>query len=330
MTLSDEWADLERRLPTDRDGRMIRRIHPESPSDLRITAALGGRRGLELEIGREAVADMDPPPGTKAVSLSIDPMPADRAALSLTLTDSAAGDLFAALCGDVAQATAAASSDEDAVAAWLGRFTRWRRLLERGPAGLTGPQQRGLFAELWALRDLLSPTVGVGEAVDAWKGPEGAPRDFETSGVGLEVKGSAANEPQVVRVNGERQLDDEELDALFLAHLSLEVLRDAGETLPDIVASVRELAGPGPSAGPLDDRLLASGYADSQASLYGRTGYALRRLSILEVRDAFPRITERSLPDGVGAVYYSLAIEACRDYEVNLDGLTRHLSPRGD
>jgi len=329
VTLSEEWAELERRLPADREGRMVRRIHPDSGSDLRITAARGGLRGLELEVEEAAVADVDAPPGTKSVNLAIDPLPAGRAALSLTLTDSEACDLFAALCGDVAEATAAAGSDGDAVAAWLGRFIRWRRLLERGPAGLTGARQRGLFAELWAIRDLLAPTVGIVEAVHAWKGPDGAPRDFETSGVGVEVKGSAANEPQVVRVNGERQLDETELKALFLAHLSLEVLRDAGESLPDIVGSVRGMAGVGPAAGPLEDRLLASGYADTQASLYRRTGYALRRVSLLEVKGAFPRITEAALPDGIGAVHYSLAIDACRDYETDPDGLTRLLSPSG-
>lgn len=329
MTLSDQWEELEAALPADREGRMVRRIHPRAPGDLRITAARDGRRGLELEIGSGAVEGIDPPVGTRAVDALLEPRASGRVALALELTDPAAADLFASLCGDVAAATAATATEGAAVEAWLGRFSRWRRLLERGAGGLSAARQRGLYGELWAVRSFLAPSLGVAEAVAGWKGPEGAPRDFEVGGVGIEVKTSAANEPQVVPVNGERQLDETELDVLFLTHLSLEVLRDAGETLPAAVASVRGLAADGPAAGPLEDRLLDSGYSDAHTRLYGRTGYALRRLSVMEVGDGFPRITERGLPDGVGRVHYSLAIDACRDFEVDGDALTQSLSGHG-
>jgi hypothetical protein len=132
----------------------------------------------------------------------------------------------------------------------------------------------------------------------------------------VEVKSSAANEPQVVPVHGERQLDDSELTALFVIHLSLEPLRDAGESLLAIVSALRDSVRGGPSAGQFEDRLLASGFADVHAGAYSRTGYALRRTSVLRVRTGFPRITEADLPDGVGSVRYSLAIDACRDFEV--------------
>jgi hypothetical protein len=329
MNLSEEWAELEGRLPAGRDGRMSRRIDAEASVDLRIVAAREGRRGLELEVAAGALSQIHRPDPTKAVALNLEERGTGRAALTLTLTDPSAADIFATFCDDVAEATLTATTDAEAVATWLGRFARWKWLLQRAADGLSPERQRGLFAELWTIREILDETVGLAEAVAAWKGPEGGPRDFETSGIGIETKSSAANEPQVVPINGERQLDDSGLDGLFLVHLSLEVLRDAGETLPSIVAAVRGLADGGPAAGSLEDRLVESGYSDSHAHLYARNGYELRRISIFRVVEGFPRITETGLPDGIGRVHYRLAIDTCRDHEVDAIALERSLQPDG-
>jgi len=63
------------------------------------------------------------------------------------------------------------------------------------------------------------------------EGPDGAPRDFELGGYGIEVKSSASKRtPDRSRTRREA-LDQGGLEALFLVHQSLEVLRDAGETL---------------------------------------------------------------------------------------------------
>lgn len=321
MKLLELWIELERRAPHERVGRMVQRIHPESTVDLFATVEVRGgdlspKRALELHVDRSALEWADVSAQTHQVSASIESRDSDRSALVLGLDDLAASDLFAAMCTDVAAATAVCAGDEDAVSAWLGRFAKWRKMLQGSSEGLAPRRQRGLFAELLTIRDHLIPRVGLDEAVRGWKGPDGAPRDFELHGCGIEVKSSAANEPQVVPVHGERQLDDSELDDLVLVHQSLEVLRDSGETLPTLVAELRDRADGLSEAATFEDRLLQSGYADVHEPLYRRTGYAIRRTSFFRVCQGFPRITEKDLVDGVGAVRYSLAIDACRDHEV--------------
>jgi hypothetical protein len=312
---------------------MVQRICPESSVDLFATLELhegrNPRRALELQVTSETLEVTDAVSGTRQVAASIEAREDGRSALVLALDDAGVSDLFAAMCGDVAEATASKSDDEDAVATWIGRFTKWRRMLQGGSDGLTARRQRGLFAELLTIREHLLPHVGFDEAIGAWKGPDGAPRDFELRGCGLEVKSSAANEPQVVPVHGERQLDGSGLVALLLVHQSLEVLRDAGETLPMIVADLRASGSGLPEAGTFEDRLLQSGYLDMHEPRYRRTGYAIRRTSVFEIRSGFPRITEDDLVDGIGAVRYSLAIDACRDFEVDESRLTSRLASRG-
>jgi len=326
MNLGELWSELERRMPHERAGRISQRILPDSSVDLFVTVVTsrGGatRRALELQVANEALADLDAPVGTRQVALGIEDRGGGRTALVLGLEDPGARDLFAAMGADVAMATASLSGDDEAVNAWMGRFAKWRRMLQGGAQGLSPRRQRGLYAELLTIRDHLVPEAGFDEAILAWKGPDGAPRDFELGGYGVEVKSSAANEPQVVLVHGERQLDDSGLEALVMVHQSLDVLRDAGESLPDIVTDLRAGAEGLIEAGTLEDRLLQSGYADVHAPFYARRGYRVRRTSFFHVRAGFPRIIEDDLADGLGAVRYSLAVDACRDFEVGEDFLT--------
>jgi hypothetical protein len=324
MTLADLWDELEEHLPFDRAGRMVRRVHPEAAVDIAASASrTPPRRALHLRVVADAAAGIQIPSSTEGISMTVRGRTGDeRTTLSLELTDPGAGDLFATVCDDIVDVTARAHDDDSAVSAWIGRFVLWQRFLQRGAGPLSPKRQRGLYAELWSMREILAPRVGPTEAVEAWKGPDRGERDFETGGVGVEVKSSAANEPQIVPINGERQLDDAELHALFVIHLSLELVRDAGETLPAIVSDLRATVRGGPAQGVFEDRVLSAGYADMHEAAYARTGYALRRLSVLRVTAGFPRITERDLPDGVGSVHYSLAIDACRDHETTVEALS--------
>jgi hypothetical protein len=259
------------------------------------------------------------------VQASLERRGGDRSALVLGLEDPGARDLFASMAADVAAVTAGAGDDIEAVSAWMGRFAKWRRMLQGGGGGLTPQRQRGLFGELLLIRDTLIPSVGFDEALRAWGGPDGEPRDFQLHGLAIEVKTSAANEPQVVPVNGERQLDDSGLTSLTLVHYSFDIVRDAGESLSDLVMKLRALAEGSSEAGLLEDRLLQSGYIDDHVNLYRRIGYILRRRSLFRVGAGFPRIVEADLPDGVGAVRYRLAIDVCREFETSETELTELL-----
>jgi hypothetical protein len=309
---------LEGRLPQGQPGRQQQRIYPESPVDLLVAVVSPhGRRSLCLAVPDEEVQELGRLPAARGLDVLVHRgTPGGRATLELQLLDDALHDVFAALAADVAAAVAVADDDTNAVRAWLGRLTRWQRMLNSAPRGLSGERQRGLYAELWFLRERLAPVVGIERSVDAWTGPEGAVHDFQTPRGSVEVKSSAAHEPQVVRVNGERQLDDTTVPALHLMHLSLEVRRGTGENLPDAVAAARELAASGPAAATLEDRLIGAGYLDIHAALYNDTGYELRGRNLFEVRNGFPRMVEADLPEGIGRVQYDLAIAACTAYRV--------------
>jgi hypothetical protein len=319
MDVEAIWAGLERQLPTGAHGRQQQRIYPDSGQDLFLAAlAPGPRRSLLLSVATSAVEQIEGLPSARGISVNLlHGDPDGKSTLELQLDEPGADDVFAALVADVARSTSEAPDDESAVQAFLGRLGRWMRLLQREPQGLSAERQRGLYAELWFVRDRLASAVGLDEAIQAWQGPSGAPHDFQTAAGSIEVKSTATNQPQVVRISSERQLDETGTPALYLLHVSLDVHRDSGESLLEIIASLRGKIAGGPVAALFDDRLLDAGFADVHAAHYAHTGYTLREANVFALVDGFPRITEHSLPPGVGAVSYTLTVAACLPFRVD-------------
>lgn len=326
MDLDQLWTDLEARLPLGAHGQQRQGIHPEAHADLYASViAPGPLRALQLEVKRPAGEDIEDLPTARGVAAEL-LQGGQRITIELRLTDPSASDLFTALATNVADAAAEAPDDEEAVRAFLGRLARWMQLLQRNREGLSREEQRGLYGELWFLREHLIPRLGIEQAVSAWQAPFQVPHDFQTQGGAVEMKTSVANQPQVVRINGERQLDDSGVPSLHLVHLSLDLHHDSGETLPAIVASVRQLVASS-VAGPIfEDRLFESRYVDVHEPLYRHTGYTLREMGAFEVRDGFPRIIEADLVDGVGGVQYRLAIAACGAFKVADDRAATELA----
>ena len=332
MNLAAVWRELEESAPGTREGRMERRIFVDSPINLFATVQVRlrpgrNRRAVELVVAADVTRDLEPPAATRLVEVSTEPRSGEEVAIVLALEDPGAEDLFASLCADVAGSAAPATDEVTALRLYCGRFERWRRLLEGNARGLSAGRQRGLYGELLTLVDHLAPIVGVDEATLAWLGPDGAPRDFEVAGVGIETKATATNEPQVITIHGERQLDDRGLRALILVHHSLEPVRDGADTLPSLVDRARDRLSGHPASAVFEDRLLQSGYADVHAPFYRRTGYLVRDAAFFDVRPGFPRIVEADLADGIGRVTYALAVDACRHFRYDADPLTPLLDP---
>ena len=125
-----------------------------------------------------------------------------------------------------------------------------------------------------------------------------------------------------VDVNSERQLDESTVPLLFVVHLSLSLSLTDGETLPDIVGSLRKSLEDNTNALMFfNDRLLESGYLDQHGDNYSHRTYTLRELNVYKVKGEFPRITEKDIRNGVGDVHYTVSVAECRHFRVPLDDL---------
>ena len=286
---------------------------------------------LILEIPSQSLdarTEMPESRGFSVEPIPVTPGPHGLVQLTLRLLDELYRAVFIALVTDIAGHVLAATDQRAGVRAFLGRLRTWQAFFDRASAGgLTEEEQRGLFGELWFLRELAVADLGAQRAIAGWVGPVARSHDFEYHGVAVEVKTTAAASPKTVHVSNVLQLDSTGLDALLLLHLWLQPLEGGGETLPQIVGQLRgDLAKIDPGAATLlNDRLLSAGYADVHAPLYSTTGYLVRSSQLYRVSEGFPRIPIDSIPKGVVDVKYSVLLSECGPFLTTKEELQRLL-----
>lgn len=314
MTFEELWKQMEE-TTSEGPGLLLRRVHADARPDIFVGLEMpDGRRLMFLEFAAEAAPDTKDLPKARGFATRITSIGNDRPALELRLTDLGATDLFTSLATDVASVVARADGDAEAVRMWIVRLNQWRRLMQRGAAeGLSSEAQRGLYAELWLLREYLLGPMG-DAAIQGWTGPHHASHDFEFGPGAVEVKATAGKQHQVLRIASERQLDATGTPALFLFHLSLDVRHGDGETLVDMVSSVRDVLTERGLTADVEALLFEAGYQDVHAPLYRQRAYTTREENFFEVQEGFPRIVEADLRPGVGDVHYSVAVAECKHF----------------
>ncbi len=68
-------------------------------------------------------------------------------------------------------------------------------------------RKRGLWGELHTLHKLLLVSAERAIVLRGWQGNSAASQDFQYPSLAIEVKTTAAKQPQTVRISSERQLD---------------------------------------------------------------------------------------------------------------------------
>ena len=328
------WAEIGKDAPA-KGGWIVRRLFPGSPHGIQAAVRSDdGTFALLFEVSTRSLPAANSTPDCIGFRLDIETVekgPNGRCRLCLVLKDKSYGEIFSTLSQDVAGCVAGVMTERAAVQTVLSRLSTWQRFLERfGQGTLTIEQQAGLFAELTVLeQDLLEP-LGTGAAVNAWRGPFREVHDFRTERVSIEVKSSLASAGATFRVSSLEQLDPGNASCLLIRHVALSVGHGIGEALPDIVGRLREALkkqDPG-AATRFDGSLMECGYLDDHAGAYAENGLSVRASRWFEVREGFPRLLPGSVPAGIVAANYAVALELCAPFEIAADVAKQWISSR--
>jgi hypothetical protein len=315
--VGDAWTAL-RQEARQENGWHLRRVHPAASCE--ILAGLhqpGTIPGLLLEVPVSDVpADLVLP---QSKGFTVEPVllggsASGRVRFALMLSDRAYEPVFAVLCEDTAAIAAHSPAPRTALREWTGRLHVWQEFMARhGAAGLSEAAVLGLTGELIALRDHLSPLIGIRAAVDMWSGPVREPNDFALPGGFLEIKATSRQAPELIEIANADQLDDSR-GQILLAHVRLRP-DPSGTTLPELVSEIRSLIvhEAGDRAAALDHLLMAAGYVDAQADLYTRA-FTWERTDFFRVDGDFPRIRRSDLRPGIRSSSYAIELRACAPY----------------
>ncbi len=322
MTAEDTWKLLEEDTAAVSSGYLIRRILPEVRYDVYLALEKpANTRLLMMRVRHASVGRGTVFPNSSSFEVRRVALEGDDDAhvtLQLVLTNSRYRDIFTTLVQDIVECIAPIADERNAVAAFITRLRRWQAFLEKhNPEGLSREAQQGLYGELWFLRRVVIPQLGSRRGVQCWTGPRSAQQDFQFEGGAVEVKTSVAKQHQKLSISSERQLDDTGIGQLILLHLSLDAGQGRGESLPEIVASVRSLVENDLLAKEeLETLLFEVGYLDTHASRYEQIGYTQREVNYFKVEGDFPRIVEADLRNGVGDVRYTISVAECRRFSL--------------
>ncbi len=228
-------------------------------------------------------------------------------------------EVFATLCTDIIQSVIDIDSEQKRTKKIVNQLNKWKSLFEKiNLQGLSEAEQQGVFGELNFLQKILTKSnLQPSDVLRTWVGVDKALRDFQGTNWAVEVKTTATNNPQEVKISSERQLDETMYDSLYLYHCSVETSKANGQTLCDKVEEIRKiLVDDSPALSLFDLKLFEAGYVDTQTNFYRNRHYKIRSEKTYRIKDNFPRIKENELRDGVGKVTYSIVLAMCDKYLV--------------
>ena len=328
MNTENPWVDID--APSAVDLVNARRVDAELPWDFFWARDADRRVLLTMRHAAPSSAEVGLP-NLRGVEVTLSPVDVTNTrTLAFRLLETTQQDIFRTLCLDIVSAAAKAATEQEAVGVALMRTWRWHHLLRGGGSALLSRQQQmGLLGELYVLERVLLPSLGASDAVQAWRGPVGSPKDFEVGLVHVESKAHRAGATPKITITSENQLDASGLDALFLHVLELNQATGQDQdavTLRGVAErTFEQLYVQSPSAAELfKTRLMAAGldpeddYSDFQWSEGGANVYL--------VNDEFPRITWGELRTGVSDVRYSISLAECARFKTSVHALNEVLT----
>ncbi len=323
----DPWEEIDR--PSIADSVAARRVDANLPWNFYWARAVDGRVLLTLRHAIDSAPNAQLP-RLRDIEVTLSrPDESGTQLLAFKLLDSSQRDIFQTLCRDIMSAATQAETEAAAVSAALSRTWRWHHLLRVGRGTLLSPEeQKGLLGELFVLERLLLPRMDASSAVTAWRGPLGAPKDFEIARVAIEAKTRRGGAAPSVSITSESQLDESGVDSLFLHVVELnEAPADdsRGVTLHDVAERIRERISsldPG-STGILETRLSAAGYRTEDD--YSGHRWLEGATRIYLVSGEFPRIASNEVRSGVSHVRYAVSLGDCEPFAVPITDLTESL-----
>ena len=252
--------------------------------------------------------------------------------LVIRLMDSGQRDVFHRFCIDIINTTNASPSQEEAIKSFLIRIWRWHHLLRGGSDGLLSlKEQKGLIGELSVLEYQLLPFTDAVSALRSWMGPDGAPKDFQVGNVAIEAK-TRSPHVSTIGISSAEQLDKMASERLFL-HVT-EVSEALGNsdavTITDVVLRIRDtfVTFDISAVTLFEERLSAAGFDWNDD--YSGHPLLIGGFFLYEVVDGFPCITPLMSPPGVKCLRYTIELNQCKRFRVDMKVMTRLLSGEGN
>lgn len=316
--IKDLWDAIESQ-DISNSNLLYKRLYKSNDSGIDVFCVMpyGQYYGIAFSIEGKIEANLKPFKDLKDLQVFAIPDSAstNKELLVISLLSNEHREVFTALCDNIVDYIVELQDKKDVVQEILNRLQDWITIFDTlSSRGLSPAEQLGLYGELYFLKKVLdykkdSDPLPI---INSWVGVDKEIQDFQGGNWAVEVKTSSGKNHQRINISSERQLDDSSFGNLFLYHISIEVSRRKGDNLNTIVEQIRNLLGNNQTAlNDINQKLIMAGYYNEHSNFYEDKSYSIREDNFYEVDEEFPRLTESTIPAGIGDVKYSIILSQC-------------------
>ena len=317
--LIDIWNKLESDKDKVSSGGMLK-VSVSKKHSLSIGLDTGDSKKLLLiDIDNEQVVDDSHFPSWEGTLIQKQETDSGQYSVVLKLIDDECNHIFNALLNDLILKIKETSSSSEALTCFIDLLFKWSEFFKKyGKRVLSEQRQRGLFGELYFIKNHLANKIDGHKVIHFWKGHELKHHDFSFPNGALGVKTTIRKAHKKVVISSEKQLDNTGFDNLFLYCITLNMDSNSGQSLTNIVNELYDFFNEYPGASILFNNYLNnSGYVEEHEDHYDKNKYIFKKEYLFKVDDNFPKITDP--PEGIGDIKYSLMIASVVDFGVPIN-----------
>jgi hypothetical protein len=310
------WADI----PFAVSGHFSRlRVNAEVDLALFWFRDDAGRPGLLIEISRDIsyVSLQEARISIRDISVDVIEVTEEGIrALVIRLEDIQNQDVFLKLCLDLIEHVKVTEQNQDTFYVICKRLKKWQSLLSGKARNLLSANEvQGLYGELYFLAEMLESNRSCESSlIQGWKGPEKNQHDFIMNDMAVEIKSVAGDQRGKVRITSEDQLDTH-LGRLYLRVYFLSEVQVGGECLNTIARRILNHLTHRENKELFELKLESARYIDIPD--YDLPMFRVKDCRTYLVVDDFPRITRRTVPEGVEAVTYDLVLAGIDRFRIS-------------
>lgn len=226
-----------------------------------------------------------------------------------------AKQVFFVLFNNLVKSAVGCQSEEIAMSAVKNRFMTWKKLFNNPSAQMTEELYKGLFGELYFLKNYMMAHHDSTVAVNAWSGPNKTAKDFSVSSDWYEIKTVSTNS-ETVKISSVTQLDSEDLGHLVL--VKTEKMSNGFDNRECSVGQLMTLILNSITDESVKDefikKVIQYGYdVDGDHSSFHK--YRVLKMNFYSVDNDFPKITADKVPySEIVRVTYELSISSIEKY----------------
>lgn len=327
--LKTAWDKLEKNNEFE-SGYVRLRIEPQAGCDIFVALKKPGNdRCLLLEVNKNSVpSDLHYPQSNcfEVFANDVSSQSINKVRFTLKLKNAQYSDVFDALILDQVKHISDKEDQKWATKEFFSRLAKWQTFFQNFTEGLSIEAQKGLYGELWFLRNVLIPKLGEYNSIFSWTGPSGTNQDFQIPNYAIEIKTTSGMKNEV-HISNVRQLDNSDLRKLYLVHLSVETKLAGAQSLNDLIDDIKQSLHKNfeINFSVFEEKLMESGYLDAHRSRYEDTKYIIRKTDYYDVKNDFPRIVESNIMNGIGEVRYVIDLASCQTYKVTQEEFNQNL-----